>query len=162
MPLSLANLCKNTPKPEEGSLFQIRICIPQNVPSAKAHLQESSSTEWQLVTVESRNSFGFPRAFQEEEDMARKLRSTADLRMLLRVSSCSVSLSGVYTRITQDNRQFKHQTLFATQTQTQRNLIVKANQMYMYRNCHTLISHWPKKLGYIGFEFTLLQLTFGA
>ncbi len=59
------------------------------------------------------------------------------------------------------NRQFKHQTLFVTQTQTQtqRNLIVKANQMC--RICHTLISHWPKNLGYVGFEFTL-QLTFGA
>ncbi len=57
------------------------------------------------------------------------------------------------------NRQFKHQTLFATQTQTQRNLTVKANQIC--RICHTLISHWPKNLGYVGFEFTL-QLTFGA
>ncbi len=42
------------------------------------------------------------------------------------------------------NRQFKHQTLFATQTQTQRNLIVKANQMC--RICHALISHWPKNI----------------
>ncbi len=57
------------------------------------------------------------------------------------------------------NRQFKHQTLFATQTQTQRNLIVKANQMC--RISHTLISHWPKNLGFVGFEFAL-QLTFGA
>ncbi len=56
-------------------------------------------------------------------------------------------------------RQFKHQTLFATQTQTQRNLIVKANQMCII--CHTPVSHWPKNLGYVGFEFTL-QLTFGA
>ena len=62
-------------------------------------------------------------------------------------------------RATGDNRQFKHQTLFATQTQTQRNLIMKANQMC--RICHTLISHWPKTLGYVGFEFAL-QLTFGA
>ena len=54
---------------------------------------------------------------------------------------------------------FKHQTLFATQTQTQRNLIVKANQMC--RNCHAFISHWLKNLGYFGFEFTL-QVTFGA
>ncbi len=62
-------------------------------------------------------------------------------------------------RLGPDIRQFKHQTLFATQTQTQYNLIVKANQMY--RIYHTLISHWPKNLGYVGFEFTL-QLTFGA
>ena len=55
--------------------------------------------------------------------------------------------------------QFKHQTLFATLTQTQHNLIMKANQIC--RICHTLNSHWPKKLGYVGFEFTL-QLTFGA
>ncbi len=30
----------------------------------------------------------------------------------------------------------------------------------MCRICHTLISHWPKNLGYVGFEF-MLQLTFG-
>ena len=56
-------------------------------------------------------------------------------------------------------REFKHQTLFATQTQTQRNLIIKANEMCII--CHTLISHWPKNLGYVGFELTL-QITFGA
>ncbi len=55
--------------------------------------------------------------------------------------------------------QSKHQTLFATQTQTQHNLIFKANQMC--RICYTLISHWPKNLGYVGFEFTL-QLRFSA
>ncbi len=58
-----------------------------------------------------------------------------------------------------DNRQFKHQTLFATQTQTQRNLIVKPNQKG--RICYTPMSHWLRNLGYIGFEFTL-QLTFHA
>ncbi len=50
-------------------------------------------------------------------------------------------------------RQFKHQTLFATQTQTQRNLIMKVNQIC--RICHTFISHWAKNLGYVGFEFGL-------
>ncbi len=43
------------------------------------------------------------------------------------------------------------------QTQTQRNLIMKAN--HMCRICHTFISHWPKNLGYVGFEFTLLKLS---
>ena len=55
--------------------------------------------------------------------------------------------------------EFKHQTSFATQTQTQRNIIVKPNQKG--RICHAPISHWPKNLGYVGFEFTL-QITFGA
>ncbi len=47
--------------------------------------------------------------------------------------------------------QFQHLPLFATQTQTQRNLIVKANQKQ--RICHTPISHWLRFLGYVGFEF---------
>ena len=42
-------------------------------------------------------------------------------------------------------RQFKHQTLFATQTQTQCNLIMNTNPMY--RICHTPISHWLRNLG---------------
>ncbi len=54
---------------------------------------------------------------------------------------------------------FKHQTLFATQTQTQRNLIVNINPMN--RICHTPLSHWLRNLGYVPFELTL-QLTFGA
>ena len=52
--------------------------------------------------------------------------------------------------------QFKHQMLFATQTQTQPNLIVNIN--LMCRICHTLISHWLRNLGYEA----LLQLTFAA
>ena len=52
-------------------------------------------------------------------------------------------------------RQFKHQTLFATQTQTQRNLIVKPNQKG--RICHTALSHWLRNLGYVG--STLHSLT---
>ena len=46
---------------------------------------------------------------------------------------------GTYEK--KDNRQFKHKTLFATQTQTQRrsNLIMKANQMCII--CHTPICH---------------------
>ncbi len=55
--------------------------------------------------------------------------------------------------------QFKHQMLFATQTQTQRNLIMNTNPMY--RICHTPISHWLRNLGYVPFELTL-QFTFGA
>ena len=50
------------------------------------------------------------------------------------------------------DRQFKHQTQFATQTQTQCNLIVKRNQTG--RICHTPISHWLTFLGYVGFEYT--------
>ncbi len=38
--------------------------------------------------------------------------------------------------------QFKHQTLVATKTQTQRNLIVAANPVC--KICHTPIAHWPK------------------
>ena len=49
--------------------------------------------------------------------------------------------------------QFKHQTLFATQTQTQCNLIMNTNPMN--RICHTPISHWLRNLGYIRFELTL-------
>ncbi len=50
-------------------------------------------------------------------------------------------------------RQLRHQTQFATQTQTQCNPIAKPNQKG--RICHTPISHWLRFLGYIGFEFTL-------
>ncbi len=56
-------------------------------------------------------------------------------------------------------RQFKHQTLFATQTQTQYNLIMNTNPMC--RICHTPLSHWLRNLGYVPFELTL-QFTFGA
>ena len=41
------------------------------------------------------------------------------------------------------NRQFKHQTLFATQTQAQRNQIVNTNPMC--RICHTPISQLAEK-----------------
>ena len=50
-------------------------------------------------------------------------------------------------------RQFQHQMLFAMQTQTRHNLIVKANQKQ--RICLTPISHRLRFLGYVGFEFTL-------
>ncbi len=55
-------------------------------------------------------------------------------------------LSSVPTSF-QDNRQFKHQTLFATHTQTQHNLIMNTNPMC--RICHTPISHWLRNLGYV-------------
>ena len=56
---------------------------------------------------------------------------------------------------------FKHQTQFATQTQTQHNPKAKPNQKG--RICHTPINHWLRFLGYVGFEFTLqIDLTFGA
>ena len=56
-----------------------------------------------------------------------------------------------------DSLNTKH--YFQMQTQTQHNLIMKVNQMSIIY--HTPICHWPKNLGYVGFEF-MLQLTFGA
>ncbi len=83
-----------------------------------------------------------------QETTAHGVRYTGQRTHWIRRSDCFVTDS-----IRSNNRQFKHQTLFAMQTQTQRNLIVKANQMY--RICHTLISHWPKNLGYIGLGLSL-------
>ena len=58
-----------------------------------------------------------------------------------------------------DIRQFEHQMLFATQAQTQRNLIVAANPVCKIG--HTSITHWPNNPSCAPFEFTL-QLTFSA
>ena len=55
------------------------------------------------------------------------------------------------------HRQFKHHTLFAMQTQTQRNPFAKPNQKG--RICFSPISHWLRFLGYVGSEFTL-QMTY--
>ncbi len=52
-----------------------------------------------------------------------------------------------------DTRQFEHHTLFETQTQTQRDLIVAANPEC--KICHIPITHWPRNLGYVQFELTL-------
>ena len=55
--------------------------------------------------------------------------------------------------------QFKHQTLFATQTQTQHNPDFSANDWW---GCSKFCSlDWCSRLGYVGFEFAL-QITFGA
>ncbi len=52
----------------------------------------------------------------------------------------------------------------STKRNLQRKLKPNVTQLWkpiQYRNCHTLISHWMRNLGYVPFEFAL-QFTFGA
>ena len=94
-------------------------------------------------------------------EVLRKTVSTTSCFLHCHVTESAHVFCCCAVRNIDDVGQFKHQTLVATQTQTQTQCNPVLNTNLMSRICHTPSCNWLKNLGYVRVVFTL-QLTFGA